>query len=107
MHGWLGDPAQVAQGLAHLALFQECLLLVRHLLEPAAPAALHVHAACGNTGCGWVLHRHQPCVGEAAVRFGHARLHAVAGQPPVHEHDLPVHAGQGLAAQRHILDVEG
>jgi hypothetical protein len=54
-----------------------------------------------------VLVRHQACVGEAAVRFGHSRLHSVAGQPAVHEHDFSVHAGQGLAAQRHILDVEG
>ena len=106
-HGRLGDAAQMAEHLAHLALLEEELRLVRQLLEPAAAAALHVHAARRHAGGRWRLDRGEPRFGEAPAGLGHARADTIAGQPTVHEDHAALDPGERLAAQGDVLHVEG
>ena len=101
-----GEPADVAERLAHLPFLESQLVLVRQLLEPAAAAALDVHAAGGHTRRRGLLEGRESRLGEAGVRLGDTRPYAVARQAAIHEHDAAVDAGQSLSAQRDVLHVE-
>ena len=97
----------MSQRFADLALLQRKLIGVGQLLESAAAALVHVRAPRGDASGGSGLECGETGLGETPVRLRDTGHDAVAGEPAVHEHHLALDAGQRLAAERNVHDVEG
>src|SRR5204862_3379984 len=106
LEGWLGDPTDPPERVAHLLLLRLELCVVGKVLEAAA-------AASGIVGTGGVdafRARLDDLDGErlrvTALDLRDARTHGVAGQPATDEDDESVQPCDAVAAESERVDVE-
>src|SRR5581483_1203480 len=102
----LGDAADALQRVAHLLVLLLQLLLVREILEAAAPAGGEVRTGRVDVVRAGVHDPGREGLGVAALDLGDPRADTVARQPAADEDDIAVDPRDAVTAVGERLDVE-